>query len=46
MKASDLLNRNHPLHAALLKTCQRKGVPVTKRQARKLLQKYPGYRSK
>ena len=40
--ASDLLNEDHPLYEAFFAFCGEN--PVSKRQARKFLQKYPQYR--
>lgn len=42
VSAKDLLNPEHPLHAALKQFCGDK--EITKRQATKFLQKYPQYR--
>ncbi len=42
MTARDLLKENHPLRAKFVDFCGDK--PVTLRQARKFLQKFPKYR--
>lgn len=47
MVASQLLDPKHPLYSQLRKQCERAGVRVTKRQARKYLRrlrKYPQFR--
>jgi hypothetical protein len=40
--AADLLNEEHPLHKSFVEFCG--DNPLTKRQGKKFLQKYPAYR--
>jgi len=44
MVAKELLDAGHPLHRSFKAYCEKKGVVMTRRQAREYLKKFPNFR--